>query len=60
MVVLVPGDMTEECFGISVETLCRIEEEVTIIIHAAANISFRAPLLKVAAIVQTLVRISVQ
>jgi nucleoside-diphosphate-sugar epimerase len=46
-IVLVPGDMTKECFGVSIETLRRIEEEVTIIIHAAANISFRAPLLKV-------------
>ena len=46
-IVLVPGDMTVECFGISAETLRRIEEEVTIVIHAAANISFRAPLLKV-------------
>ena len=46
-IVLVPGDITKECFGITVETLRRIKEEVTIIIHAAANISFRAPLLKV-------------
>jgi nucleoside-diphosphate-sugar epimerase len=46
-VVLVPGDMTKERFGITTETLCKIEEEVTIIIHAAANISFRAPLQKV-------------
>ncbi|KAL5316288.1 hypothetical protein ACEPPN_015333 [Leptodophora sp. 'Broadleaf-Isolate-01'] len=46
-IVLVPGDMTKECLGIAVETLCRIKEEATIIINAAANISFRAPLLKV-------------
>jgi fatty acyl-CoA reductase len=46
-IILVPGDMTKECFGITIETLCKIEEEVTIIIHAAANISFRAPLQKV-------------
>jgi fatty acyl-CoA reductase len=46
-IILVPGDMTKECFGITIETLCRIEEEVTIVIHAAANISFRAPLQKV-------------
>ncbi|KAH8650287.1 male sterility protein [Tricladium varicosporioides] len=46
-VILVPGDMTEERFGIITETLCRIEEEVAIIIHAAANISFRDPLEKV-------------
>ncbi|KAH8653988.1 male sterility protein [Tricladium varicosporioides] len=46
-IVLVPGDMTKERLGIAVETLCTIEKEVTIIINAAANISFRAPLLKV-------------
>ncbi|PVH72542.1 male sterility protein [Cadophora sp. DSE1049] len=46
-VILVPGDMTKERFGITTETLRKIEEEVTIIIHAAANISFRAPLQKV-------------
>jgi fatty acyl-CoA reductase len=45
-VILVSGDMTKERFGITTETLCKIEEEVTIIIHAAANISFRAPLAK--------------
>ena len=45
--ILVPGDMTKECYGITAETLCRIEQEVTIIIHAAAYISFRAPLLRV-------------
>jgi fatty acyl-CoA reductase len=39
--------MTKECLGIAVKTLCRIKEEATIIINAAANISFRAPLLKV-------------
>ncbi|KAH8587859.1 male sterility protein-domain-containing protein [Bisporella sp. PMI_857] len=43
-IILVPGDMTKERFGITIETLCKIEQEVTIIIHAAANISFRAPL----------------
>jgi nucleoside-diphosphate-sugar epimerase len=46
-IVLVPGNITKECFGITIETLSKIEEEVTIIIHAAANISFRAPLQKV-------------
>jgi fatty acyl-CoA reductase len=46
-VILVPGNMTKERFGITTETLYKIEEEVTIIIHAAANISFRAPLQKV-------------
>jgi nucleoside-diphosphate-sugar epimerase len=46
-VILVPGDMTKERFGITTETLRKIEEEATIIIHAAANISFRAPLQKV-------------
>jgi fatty acyl-CoA reductase len=46
-VILVPGDITKERFGITTETICKIEEEVTIIIHAAANISFRAPLQKV-------------
>jgi fatty acyl-CoA reductase len=39
--------MIKECFGITIETFCKIEEEVTIIIHAATNISFRAPLQKV-------------
>jgi len=44
--ILVLGDMTDECYGIGAETLCKIEQEATVIIHAAANISFRAPLLK--------------
>ena len=43
-VILVLGDMTKEHLGITTETLCKIEEEVMIIIHAAANISFQAPL----------------
>jgi alcohol-forming fatty acyl-CoA reductase len=38
--------MTKERFGITTKTFCKIEEKVTIIIHAAANISFRAPLQK--------------
>ena len=46
-IILIPGDMTKECFSITVETLYKIKEEVTIIIHAAANISFRAPLQEV-------------
>ncbi|KAH8586635.1 male sterility protein-domain-containing protein [Bisporella sp. PMI_857] len=47
IIVLVPGDITKERFGITIETYYKIEEEVTIIIHAAANISFRALLHKV-------------
>ncbi len=39
--------MTKERFSTTVKTLCKIEDEVMIIIHAAANISFRAPLQKV-------------
>jgi thioester reductase-like protein len=39
-IILIPGDITKECFGITTETLSRIEEEVTIIIYVAANISF--------------------
>jgi alcohol-forming fatty acyl-CoA reductase len=46
-IILIPGDMTKECFSITIKTLCKIEEEVTIIIYAATNISFRAPLQKV-------------
>jgi fatty acyl-CoA reductase len=46
-VIFIPGDMTKERFNITTETLYKIEEEVTIIIYAAANISFRAPLIKV-------------
>ena len=46
-VILVSGDMTKERFGIATEILRKMEEEVTIIVHAAANISFRAPLQKV-------------
>jgi alcohol-forming fatty acyl-CoA reductase len=46
-IILVLGNMTKDRFGITTETLYKIEEEVTIIIHAAANISFRAPLQKV-------------
>jgi fatty acyl-CoA reductase len=38
--ILIPGNMTKECYGITAETLRKIEQEVTIIIHAAANISF--------------------
>jgi fatty acyl-CoA reductase len=45
--ILVPSDMTKECYGITAKTLRKIEQEVTIIIYAIANISFRAPLLKV-------------
>jgi alcohol-forming fatty acyl-CoA reductase len=39
--------MTKERFGITTKTLCKIKKEVTIIIHTAANISFRAPLQKI-------------
>jgi len=39
--------MTKERFSITTKTLYKIEEEVTIIIYTAANISFRAPLQKV-------------
>lgn len=46
-ITLVSGDMTKEGFGLTEETLRKIEEEVTVIIHAAANISFVAPLSKV-------------
>ncbi|KAG4428150.1 hypothetical protein IFR05_016365 [Cadophora sp. M221] len=46
-IIFVLGDMTKDRFGITTEILYKIEEEVTIIIHAAANISFRAPLQKV-------------
>jgi fatty acyl-CoA reductase len=46
-IVLVPGDMTESNFGIEKRVLEEIERSVTLIIHAAANISFRAPLAKV-------------
>jgi fatty acyl-CoA reductase len=46
-IILVPGDMTESNFGIDKKVLEEIERSVTLIIHAAANISFRAPLAKV-------------
>jgi fatty acyl-CoA reductase len=46
-IILVRGDMTEKNFGIDKMMLQEIESSVTLIIHAAANISFRAPLAKV-------------
>ena len=46
-ITLVPGDMTKEGFGLTEEILRKLEEEVTLVIHAAANISFAAPLSKV-------------
>jgi alcohol-forming fatty acyl-CoA reductase len=46
-IVFVPGDMTEKGFGIDKTMLQEIQMRVTFIIHAAANISFRAPLAKV-------------
>jgi thioester reductase-like protein len=39
-VIFVLGDITKERFGITTETLCKIKEEVIIIIYAAVNISF--------------------
>lgn len=47
--VLVVGDMTKPQFGIGDEVFAELVEEVQIVIHAAANISFRAPLQKVVA-----------
>ncbi len=47
--VLVVGDMTKPQFGIDEGVLAEMVEEVHIVIHAAANISFKAPLQKVAA-----------
>ncbi|PVH69175.1 hypothetical protein DL98DRAFT_626187 [Cadophora sp. DSE1049] len=46
-IILVPGDMTEKSFDIDKRVLEEIEMSVTLIIHASANISFRAPLAKV-------------
>jgi fatty acyl-CoA reductase len=46
-IILVPGDMTESNLGIDKKVLEELERSVTLIIHAAANISFRAPLAKV-------------
>ncbi|KAH8745709.1 hypothetical protein BGZ57DRAFT_778286, partial [Hyaloscypha finlandica] len=43
-VILILGNIIKEHFGITIKTLYKIKEEVTIIIHVAANISFRAPL----------------
>ncbi len=48
-IILVLGDITEESFGVDKKMLQEIETSVTSIIHAAANISFRAPLAKVVA-----------
>lgn len=47
--VLVVGDMTKPQFGIEDGVSAALVEEVQIVIHAAANISFRAPLPKVVA-----------
>ena len=38
--ILVSSNMTKECYGITSKTLRKIKQEVTIIIYAAANISF--------------------
>lgn len=46
-IILVPGDMAETSLGIDKRVLEEIERSVALIIHAAANISFRAPLAKV-------------
>lgn len=48
-IILVLGDMTEESFGISEEILQKFKDEVTLVIHTAANISLQAPLSKVVA-----------
>lgn len=45
--VLVVGDMTKPQFGIADDIFAELVEEVQIVIHAAANISFRAPLQQV-------------
>ena len=47
--VLVTGDMTLPQFGIDDGVFADLVEEVQIVIHAAANISFKAPLQKVVA-----------
>jgi fatty acyl-CoA reductase len=43
-IILVQGNMTKEMFGIHNEVLEILMRETTIVIHAAANISFAAPL----------------
>jgi alcohol-forming fatty acyl-CoA reductase len=48
-IILVSGDMTQEGFGISEEILQKFKDEVTLIIHTAANISLQASLSKVVA-----------
>ncbi|KAL9066563.1 MAG: hypothetical protein Q9161_007464 [Pseudevernia consocians] len=47
--VLMVGDMTKPQFGIDDGTFAELVEKVQIVIHAAANISFKAPLQKVVA-----------
>lgn len=44
--VLVVGDMTKPQFGIDDRIFAELVEELQIVIHAAANISFKAPLQK--------------
>ncbi|KAG4434272.1 hypothetical protein IFR05_010237 [Cadophora sp. M221] len=46
-IIFVLGDITKKSFGIDKRVLEEIEMSITLIIHAAANISFRAPLAKV-------------
>ena len=46
-VILIPGNMTENSFGINKSVLQEIEMSIILIIHATVNISFRAPLAKV-------------
>lgn len=48
-VVLVVGDMTKPQFGIDDTVYAELVAEVQIVFHAAANISFKAPLQKVVA-----------
>jgi len=38
--ILVPGNITKECYSITAKTFRKIEQEVTIIIYATTNISF--------------------
>ena len=47
--VLVVGDMTLPQFGIDDALFAELIEQVQLVIHSAANISFRAPLQKVVA-----------
>lgn len=47
--VLVVGDMTKPQFGIDDGVFAKLVEEVQVVLHAAANISFRAPLQQVVA-----------